>query len=33
MSDTLVPEPQASIFDSVAKALGNDEARGASRHA
>lgn len=26
MSDTLVPEPQASIFDSVAKALGNDEA-------
>ena len=25
MSDTLVPEPQASIFDSVAKALGNDE--------
>ena len=27
MSDTLVPEPQASIFDSVAKALGNDEPR------
>ena len=26
MSDTLVPEPQASIFDSVAKALGNDDA-------
>ena len=26
MSDTLVPEPQASIFDYVAKALGNDEA-------
>lgn len=26
MSDTLVPEPQASIFDSVTKALGNDEA-------
>ena len=25
MSDTLVPEPQASIFDSVTKALGNDE--------
>ena len=24
MSDTLVPEPQASIFDSVTK-LGNDE--------
>ena len=27
MSDTLVPEPQASIFDSVTKALGNDETR------
>ncbi len=25
MSDTLVPEPQASVFDSVAKALGDDE--------
>ena len=25
MSDTLVPEPQTSIFDSVTKALGNDE--------
>ena len=25
MSENLVPEPQASVFDSVAKALDNDE--------
>ena len=25
MSENLVPEPQASVFDSVAKAMDNDE--------
>ena len=26
MSDNLVPEPQASVFDSVSKVLGDEEA-------